>query len=185
MKANDHPRLSAIAALGALVVLAGSCSAPQLGTMPAPVAQSPPMPAAALPPPVSPPPREALDWKTAPITPGDWQWREEGGKSVARFAEGKLVLSCDRASGLVTIMRAGSASGPVAMTIMTSSTERAVTGDPWPGPPPVIATSFPARDSLLDAMAFSRGRFALQAAGLETLYVPSWPEVSRVVEDCR
>jgi hypothetical protein len=34
-------------------------------------------------------------------------------------------------------------------------------------------------------MAFSRGRFAIETAGLPTLYVPSWPEVSRVVEDCR
>jgi len=34
-------------------------------------------------------------------------------------------------------------------------------------------------------MAFSRGRFALETAGQETLYLPSWPEISRVVEDCR
>jgi hypothetical protein len=43
----------------------------------------------------------------------------------------------------------------------------------------------PARDALLDAIAFSRGRFALEAAGLETLYLPSYPEISRVVQDCR
>jgi len=42
-----------------------------------------------------------------------------------------------------------------------------------------------ARDPLLDAIAFSRGRFALEAAGLETLYLPAWPELSRVIEDCR
>ena len=43
----------------------------------------------------------------------------------------------------------------------------------------------PARDPLLDAMAFSKGRFALEVAGLPTLYVPSYPEVTRVIEDCR
>ena len=42
-----------------------------------------------------------------------------------------------------------------------------------------------AADKLLDAIAFSRGRFALEAAGQETLYLPSWPEISRVIEDCR
>ncbi|MDG2003332.1 MAG: hypothetical protein P8J20_08375 [Novosphingobium sp.] len=49
----------------------------------------------------------------------------------------------------------------------------------------MIAVTLPASDPLLDAMAFSRGRFAVETAGLPTLYVPSWPEVSRVIEDCR
>jgi hypothetical protein len=48
-----------------------------------------------------------------------------------------------------------------------------------------LAATLPARDSLLDAMALSRGRFAVEASGLPTLYLPSWAEVSRVVEDCR
>jgi hypothetical protein len=41
------------------------------------------------------------------------------------------------------------------------------------------------RDPLLDAMAFSRGRFRVEVAKLPPLYLPSWPEVSRVIEDCR
>jgi hypothetical protein len=40
------------------------------------------------------------------------------------------------------------------------------------------------RDPLLDQMAYSRGRFMLAAGGQE-LIVPAWPEVARVVEDCR
>lgn len=48
-----------------------------------------------------------------------------------------------------------------------------------------MVASFAARDPLLDAMAFSRGRFAIQSDGLPTLYVPSWPEIGRVLEDCR
>ena len=47
------------------------------------------------------------------------------------------------------------------------------------------AAGLPARDPLLDAMAFSKGRFAVEVAGLPTLYLPSWIEVSRVIEDCR
>jgi hypothetical protein len=43
----------------------------------------------------------------------------------------------------------------------------------------------PAQDPLLDAMAFSKGRFAVESAGLATLYVPPYPEVTRVIEDCR
>ncbi len=48
-----------------------------------------------------------------------------------------------------------------------------------------LEIALPARDPLLDAIAFSRGRFAVQAAGTIPLYMPSWTEISRVVEDCR
>jgi len=33
-------------------------------------------------------------------------------------------------------------------------------------------------------MALSKGRFAVETQGLETLYVPAWPEMTRVIEDC-
>jgi hypothetical protein len=45
--------------------------------------------------------------------------------------------------------------------------------------------SFDPRAPMLDAMAFARGRFAVEAEGLSPLYLPSWPEVARVIEDCR
>ena len=40
-------------------------------------------------------------------------------------------------------------------------------------------------DPLLDQMAFSRGRFTVEAAGAPLLIVPAWPELARVIEDCR
>ncbi|OYW83858.1 MAG: hypothetical protein B7Z20_11930, partial [Sphingobium sp. 32-64-5] len=40
-------------------------------------------------------------------------------------------------------------------------------------------------DSALDKIAFSRGRFAIEAPGAPPLAVPGWAEVSRVIEDCR
>jgi len=120
-----------------------------------------------------------------PITPGTWRWGMEGGRSVARFANNTLVFSCNRSAGSITLARPGNADGAVPMTVITSNARQTLTGQPVVGPPPSIALTFQARDSLLDAMAFSRGRFAIETAGLPTLYVPSWPEVSRVIEDCR
>ena len=38
---------------------------------------------------------------------------------------------------------------------------------------------------MLDRIAFSRGRFAVQTTGLTSLAIPIWPEFTRVVEDCR
>jgi hypothetical protein len=48
-----------------------------------------------------------------------------------------------------------------------------------------VRAELAASDPLLDAMAFTKGRFAVETAGQETLYVPAYPEISRVIEDCR
>jgi hypothetical protein len=130
----------------------------------------------------------------------------EGTRSVARFGN-MLILSCERGAATVTVLRPGAIPAPppaavtpegeaapaatpaapvsVPMTILTSTMTRPANGEAIAGPPPFIALPIAARDPVLDAMAFSRGRFAIEAAGLPTLYVPSWPEVGRVVEDCR
>ncbi|MGE5953581.1 MAG: hypothetical protein ACM308_08200 [Qipengyuania vulgaris] len=41
------------------------------------------------------------------------------------------------------------------------------------------------KSPLLDAMALTKGRFAVETPGLPTLYLPAWAEVTRVIEDCR
>ncbi len=38
---------------------------------------------------------------------------------------------------------------------------------------------------MLDRIAFSRGRFAMEVTGMRSLAIPIWPEFTRVVEDCR
>ncbi|WP_159983748.1 hypothetical protein [Novosphingobium sp. 18050] len=68
------------------------------------------------------------------------------------------------------------------MTVTTSDGSRAFTGR---STSTGIEIALPARDKVLDAMAFSRGRFAISAPGESTLYIPSWAEVARVIEDCR
>lgn len=188
MKANPAPRPAAwilpklrlLALWAGLAALSTSCSQ-QRAIIPVPQPSATPRPA---PPPPLPAPR-ATNWRDAPITPGIWRWRMEGARSVARFAGDALVLSCNREAGVITLIRPGTASGAVPVTIQTATMNRTLSAYPEPGPPPVLALSLPARDGLLDAMAFSRGRFAIETAGLPTLYVPSWTEVSRVIEDCR
>ena len=56
-------------------------------------------------------------------------------------------------------------------------------GDAWHTTSPQLGQG--ANMALLDAMAFSRGRFAIDVNGLPSLYLPAWPEVGRVIEDCR
>jgi hypothetical protein len=165
--------------LAALVALAACSSRREPPPKPAPTPVASPSPA--LP---APPPRVA-DWRDAPITPGIWRWSMEGSRSVARFGNDALVLSCDPAARTVSLIRPGAATGDVAITLITASATRTLTAAAVSASSSAIVLALQASDPLLDAMAFSRGRFAVETAGLPTLYVPSWPEVSRVIEDCR
>lgn len=165
-----------------LLVLASAAMLASCKAVPPPAQAPAPAPPPATRPITKPAPS---DWRDAPATPGDWTWGMESGRSVARFAGGALVLSCDPTAATVTLLRPGAAQGAVPVTIMASDVARQLSGTPIAGPPPAIAVTIPARDNILDAMAFSRGRFAVETAGLSTLFVPSWPEVSRVIEDCR
>lgn len=107
--------------------------------------------------------------------------------SVARFgptvADTHLTIRCDRAARRVSIIRAGAGQG--AMTLRTSygatSWPATVTGTATPQTVAVRA----AADTALDQLAYSRGKFAVEMAGLEPLILPAWPEISRVIEDCR
>ena len=111
------------------------------------------------------------------------------GRSTATFADASgapiAALSCDRAQRRVLLSRSGAGATTLPMVVTTTSTRRPLSGDASYAPSGWLVVPIPATDSLLDAIAFSRGRFALEAAGQETLYLPSWPEISRVVEDCR
>ena len=161
-----------------------SCSPPPPPKRPMPVAPQPrpdPRPA----PRPLPAPQPQINWRDAPLTPGTWRWAMEGNRSVARFADSQLALVCDRAAGTVTLLRQGSGADHVPVTVLTGTQVRPISGTPLAGEPPCVGAVLNPRDNLLDAMALSRGRFSVEVAGLPTLYVPSWSEVTRVVEDCR
>jgi hypothetical protein len=48
-----------------------------------------------------------------------------------------------------------------------------------------VSADLQAFDPFLDAVASSRGRIGFSSSGLAALVVPPWPEVGRVIEDCR
>ncbi|HEX6376320.1 MAG TPA: hypothetical protein VFZ91_11440 [Allosphingosinicella sp.] len=149
----------------AAALLAGCASKPAPAPRPAPVARP------AAPPPAEPPPAPvARDWPDRSLTPGDWSYGSEAGGSAARFAG--FSLRCDAASGQIRLTREGAGG---TFRVRTSYGHRT-----FPS-----GAAIPAGDPVLDEMAFSRGRFAVEADGLETLVVPAWPEPARVIEDCR
>lgn len=164
----------------ALLLLAGACSGPQVVPPPAPQPTRRPAP------PAPPPPAQPAykDWRDAPQTPGDWRYDN----GTARFGSAGatlFALTCNRAARTVSLIRTGTAPQSLPMTISTSSETRPLSAEPAPQGAPQLVVTLPARDKLLDAIAFSRGRFAVEVNGLPTLYLPAWPEVARVAEDCR
>lgn len=181
MKANPRLRSSASSILSApfagAAMLLTAC-VPQVAAPPAPAAA----PAAAPAPVPAAAPGPAASWRDAPITPGDWQWSMANPGSKASFAGGMFVMHCNLPQRTVTLMRSANAAAPTTMTITTTDTARALAAEPVPGG---VAVSVPVRDPLLDSIAFSRGRFSVEVTGTAPLRIPTWTEISRVLEDCR
>jgi len=174
-------RIAACAApaLAALLVLPSCVSAP---------APPPPPPVAPTPPP---PPPVAKDWRDWPVASGDWSYRPLADGSIASFGEAGqpplLTLRCERATRRILMARAtplppDQVSGQMIVRTSFGAAE-------WPvmpgGEPGYAVAARAANDAAFDRIAYSRGRFAVEAPGATPLAVPNWAEVSRVIEDCR
>lgn len=155
-------------ALLSLLAVAAGC-VPRVAPPP-----PPPTPAPTQAPAPAPSPR-AVDWQDWPVTPGTWRYAREATGSSATFGADQAALRCQGGAVRLT----GAPGGQGAVTIRTTSATRTLpTGADG-------AVSLSARDPLLDAIVFSRGRFTIERAGAATLVLPPWAEVARVVEDCR
>ena len=174
--------LSRFAATAVLAILVNACAAvPKPQPVPVPVPRPAPVP---VPRPVPAP----NDWRDAPQTPGDWYWRVSDGNSQASYglpSAPVAMLTCDAASRTVVIARIGNGTTAMPMTVRSTFGLRPLSSDPAASKPGWIAVRLTPRDPLLDQIAFSRGRFTIEVAGMAPLYLPSWPEISRVIEDCR
>ena len=109
----------------------------------------------------------------AALTPGQWTYARTAGGSEARFGA-SFAIRCLATSRLVVLQRLDGAA-PDAMTIATDLLSRGV---------PASGTLGSA-DPLLDAIAFSRGRFLVSGGSAQRLVIPASPEAARSIEDCR
>ena len=119
---------------------------------------------------------------------GDWVYSDEGSERFAAFITPPdamvFAMVCD--NGEIEILR-GTASEGSTMRVMSVTTEtvtRQLQAQEVPNRP-MVTTTLDARDPLFDAMAITKGRFAVEVEGEDTLYLPAWAEVSRIIEDCR
>lgn len=92
-------------------------------------------------------------------------------------------MRCDRGRAQLVFSRSRVGVAPSRqMTVRSETATRALASTANDG---TLVSQLGARDRLLDAMALSKGRFAIEVQGTTTLYLPSWAEVTRVIEDCR
>ena len=143
------------------------------------------------PPPKPAPVSLAETWQDARVTPGDWGYRRDSRGSVALFgpsgSDATFLIRCDASARRIYLSRAGKFaegdSGTMTLRASTGMKSFAVrnNGDT----PPYVAAELPVNEPQLDAIAFSRGRFLVSVKGAADLVIPSWPEIARVIEDCR
>jgi len=127
------------------------------------------------------------DYGIANPLPGRWTYAPTASGSAASFADVSarplLTLSCVRATRRISIARPAAGASPY-LIVWTSGERRNVPAsfNPATG---LITTDLPAYDRLFDSIAFSRGRIAVGPSNAGALVAPLWPEIIRVVEDCR
>lgn len=171
----NHPILLPLLALAACVP-----------SKPEPTPQPKPQPAPA---PVAeaPRPRPAGEWIDWPIEPGTWAYRADARGSLALFGpagkDATLTLRCDKARTRIFLSVAGQSGGP--MVLRTSSSMKSLPAAQASTTPAYVAAELMPRDAILDAIAYSRGRFAIEVSGLRPMAIPNWAEIGRVIEDCR
>jgi len=118
---------------------------------------------------------------------GSWTYSSTATATTATFANAsaspQLAIICTRASRRVTVSKAATAAAPF-LQVWTSSASRSIAASFKPLTSR-IEVDLAAYDPLLDGLAFSRGRIGVGVAGAPPLVAPAWPEIARVVEDCR
>lgn len=165
-----------------LTITACAAPPPPPAPQPAPVAK----PAVVAPP--AQPQTSAGEWIDWPIAPGDWVYRRDDRGSIALFGptgqNAILTLRCDTQRRRVYLAREG-AGAAGRMVVRTSSAKKEFFASPTGGAVAYLATEIMPTDPILDAIALSRGRIAVETDGQQPIAIPLWAEIARIVEDCR
>jgi hypothetical protein len=148
---------------------------------PAPPALPPPAPPPIQAPPPAPAPAPPSDWQDRPLSGGDWLYGDQPRPRAAFVQESALFAIECADTRQIRLARTVHGAASSTLTIRTTYGERSLRVSEPSVPTAELAPS----DPLLDEMAFSRGRFLVRVEGLPDLILPAWPEVARVIEECR
>lgn len=176
----QHSRFRWILSAALITALGGCAAIPKVDEttpqVPAPPPQQPPL--SAVPP--------AQPWDERPLTKGAWRY-DAARRTASYMAAGQAtpVISMTCAGGAIQFETQAFATRgqAVAVDFKSSFGNTRLRFEPHGTTGNLLSLS--ARDHKLDQMAFSRGRFALDASNGHTLTLPAHAEVGRVIEDCR
>jgi hypothetical protein len=157
----------------------------------------PPQNTASVPAP-APPPKPALhsapvaaEWQDRPAAAGQWVYRPDNKGSIALFGpagvDARFAIRCDMDAKRVYLTHPGQlpAGESGKLVVRASTSMKSFDAGNTGGSPALVGTAVDPRDPQLDAMSFSRGTFLIGIKGMPDLILPVWPEIARVVEDCR
>ena len=128
-------------------------------------------------------------WQDLPMSPGDWSYAADAQGSVARFGSSQdaiFMIQCNfgtNGPSEIYLTRSGQTDGSPGMTIRTTNGSARFAAEA--GRSGGVVAALAPREQMLDNMAFSRGRIMIETTGLPALVLPDWPELTRVIEDCR
>ena len=159
-----------------MTLAVASCTA-----VPTPAPAPAPRPVAAAPAPAPlPVPTPTKAWDERRLDAGEWRY--DAGSRTASFAQTGvaaplLTMVCSGGSvDLTAGLGAADAALDVDLRTSAGSDRLRLTGG---------RVAMSSRDVRLDRIAFSRGRFALEASNGSTLTLPVQSEIGRLIEDCR
>ena len=192
MKAS-HSAIARVLLLTSALLAAGCVPAPDSTPAPSPSpVQTAPAPSPT-PSPVAAAEPKYESWMDAPRTPGTWRYVNKQAAYVERDSNGPqapsvplFIMDCNGSD--LRLMTRTAAEGATPITIRTETRDRTLSASvrgPAGDEPRFAEAVISARDPLLDAMALTKGRFAVETPDSPTLYLPAWAEVTRVIEDCR
>ena len=128
-----------------------------------------------------------FDYSIANAVGGRWTYTQSAGGSSASFATAPgqplLTLTCNRSLRRVSIARTATGIAPFLLVWSTSMNRNVPAG--YNPATKLLTAELSAYDRLLDALAFSRGRIVVAPSNGAPLVVPAWPDIIRVIEDCR
>lgn len=137
----------------------------------------------------------SADWRAWPVAPGAWSYRAANGGTIAVFGRpgeaAQISFRCETRTRRIHVARKTALpperiSGQMTVHTSFGDTQWPVTASREAGDTAAYAVAIRAGgDAAFDQIAFSRGRFAIEAPGAPPVAVPGWAEISRVIEDCR